>query len=151
MYSCPALWEELKDEERGCFYFPQGCKQPTSHHVRHSALAWLPCERNPSMTKASTQACQWNPKTFPEISQPWQSNWLSISRNPPQQQSKLSEFGCEIIVIWRSQRSRIIKLKNTGWEQSKLCLNTKEFVWAKLQTIQVKAGKKQRSLSFPAS
>lgn len=151
MYDYPALSEELKDEEGGCFYFPQGCRQLTSHLVRHSALAWLPCKRNPRMMEATIQACQWNPKTFPKIPQPWQSNWLSISSNPPHRQPKLCEFGCEIIVIWRSQRSRIIKAKNTRWKQSKSCLNTKEFVQAKLLTTQEKAGKKQRSLSIPAS
>lgn len=151
MYDYPALSEELKDEERGCLYFPQGCKQLTSHLVRHSALAWLPCKRKPRMTEASIQACQWNPETFPKISQPWQSNWLSISSNPSHRQPKLCEFGCEIIVVWRSQRSRKIKAKNTRWEQSKPCLNTKGFVQAKLQTTQEMAGKKQRSLSFPDS
>lgn len=100
--------------------------------------------------KASTQACQWNPKTFPKISQPWQSNWLSISSNPPHQQPKLWEFGCEIIFIWSSQRSRIIKAKNTRWEQSKPCLNTKEFVQAKLQTHRRWLGKsKDPSASQP--
>lgn len=100
--------------------------------------------------KASTQACQWNPKTFPKISQPWQSNWLSISSNPPHQQPKLWELGCEIIFIWSSQRSRIIKAKNTRWEQSKPCLNTKEFVQAKLQTHRRWLGKsKDPSASQP--
>lgn len=116
-----------KRKKEAAFIVPQASKQLTSHLVRHSALAWLPCKRKPDMTKGSTQACQWNPLTFSKISQPWQSDWLSISGKPPHQQLKLPEFRCKITVIQSSQRSRIIKVKEHRMRaKSKQCLNTKQ-------------------------
>lgn len=132
------------------FLFSPGMQAANQPSHQTLSPAWLPRKRNPSMTKASTQACRWNPKTFPKIFQPWQSNCLSISSNPPHQQPKLSEFRCEIIVIRNSQRNNNKSEKHRMRAKSKLCLNTKEFVQAKLQTTQEMVGKKQRSLGFPA-